>query len=106
MMRYGFLRWALRIFSWLAPRSAREAMLGDLAEEFALRAAAASPAAAARWYRRELCASPPPLTLLWTRVARAPWLATMGVALLAYVGVGVAEFLVHLALSHSSPGDA
>jgi hypothetical protein len=100
MMRHGALQVATWAFSWLAPRGQREALLGDLAEEYALRANAASAAAARSWYLRQLCTSAPPL--LWSRVARAAWLATLGVALSAYLAVGVVELLVNRAIATTS----
>ncbi|HEX3837231.1 MAG TPA: hypothetical protein VHW25_09755 [Steroidobacteraceae bacterium] len=105
-MRTRALRMATWAFSWLAPRSQREALLGDLAEEFALRAGAASAAAACRWYLRQMCASATPL--LWSRLTRTAWIATAGTALLAYIAVGLVEFMVHWAMAGSSltGGDA
>ena len=53
-MRDRALKMATWAFSWLAPRSQREALLGDLLEEYALRANAASASAARKWYLRQL----------------------------------------------------
>jgi hypothetical protein len=89
--------WAL---SWLAPRSQREALLGDLAEEYALRASTASAPAACKWYLRQVCASAAPL--LWTRLTRSAWMATLAVALFAYLAVGVVEVMVNWAIASSS----
>jgi hypothetical protein len=99
-MRHRVLQVATWAISRLAPRSEREALWGDLAEEYELRARAATSAAALRWYRQQLCASIPPL--LWARVCRASWLATTAVALLAYFAVGVVEFVVNRGISRSS----
>jgi hypothetical protein len=87
-------------FSWLVPRSEREAILGDLAEEYSLRVKAVSSGAASEWYLRQIFTSA--ASLLWARVCQAVWPATLGVALLGYIAVGVAEFVVNLAISHSS----
>lgn len=87
-------------FSWLAPRSEREALMGDLEEEYALRANAASASAACKWYLRQVCASAAPL--LWTRLTRTTWISTLGVALFAYIAVGVVELIVNWALAYSS----
>jgi hypothetical protein len=94
------VRWVGWVFSWLVPANEREALLGDLAEEYALRAQGASCAAAFRWYLRQVCVSAPPL--LWVRVARAAWPGTVGVALLAYVAVAVVEITVNWAIAHLS----
>jgi hypothetical protein len=89
--------WAL---SWLAPRDQREALLGDLAEEYALRAKAASSSMAFNWYLRQVCASAPPL--LWARLTATAWIATVGVALIAYVAVGVVEVVANWVIAGSS----
>jgi hypothetical protein len=86
--------------SWLAPRSHREALMGDLDEEYALRANTASASAAFKWYLRQVCASAAPL--LWIRLSRNAWTATLGIALLAYLAVGVAELMVNRALASLS----
>lgn len=100
MIRHRALRVATWAFSWLAPRSQREALLGDLSEEYSLRAQAGSPSAAVKWYLQQLCASVPPL--LWARISRAGWLATAGVALLAYIAVGFVELITDRAIASSS----
>jgi hypothetical protein len=89
--------WAVHVvtwfFSWLVPKDDREPLIGDLAEEYALRVRAASSSAALGWYLRQILASVPPLVRL--RVTRAAWLATLGVALLAYVAVGVMQVIIN-----------
>ncbi len=81
----------------LVPREQREALLGDLAEEYALRARASSSSAAARWYLRQICASVVPL--LWSGLTHCAWVATAGVALLAYIAIGLVELLVNSAIA-------
>jgi hypothetical protein len=98
-MRNRVPKMATWAFSWLAPRSQREALLGDLVEEYALRANAASASAARKWYLRQLYASAPPL--LWARLTRTAWISTLGVALCAYLAVGVVELMVNWALASS-----
>ena len=85
------LRAATWIFSWLVPKDVREPLMGDLAEEYARRATRSS-SAALKWHVRQMCASIP--SLVFTRLARAVWLSTLGVAVLAYLSVGVAQLLV------------
>ncbi|HEY4342528.1 MAG TPA: hypothetical protein VGM97_21505 [Steroidobacteraceae bacterium] len=77
--------------------------MGDLDEEYALRATTASSSAAFKWYLRQVCTSAPPL--LWIRLTRNAWPATLGIALLAYLAVGVAEFMVNQALAGLSGTD-
>jgi hypothetical protein len=88
------------IFSRLVPKDVREPLMGDLAEEYALRVKAVSSSAALKWYLLQICASMPPL--LWTRLTRAAWLSTLGVAFLAYFAVGVVQVLIRWAISSSS----
>jgi hypothetical protein len=95
-------RLALPVATWiisrLVPEGEREPLVGDLTEEYSLRANATSSSAALKWYVRQVCASASPL--LWVRFTRAAWLSTIGVALLAYVAVGVVEFTVDWAISN------
>jgi hypothetical protein len=100
MMRQRALHLATWALSWLAPRSQREALLGDLAEEYALRASATSSSAAFRWYLRQVCTSAPPL--LWISLTRAAWISTVGVALYAYIAIGVVEATVNWAIANSA----
>jgi hypothetical protein len=88
------------ILSRLVPQGEREPLLGDLAEEYALRANTASSSAAFKWYLQQICASAPPL--LCDRLTRAAWSATAGVALLAYIAVGLVELIVNRAISSST----
>ncbi len=88
------------ILSRLVPESEREPLVGDLTEEYALRASAASSSAALKWCLRQVCASVP--TVLWARLTRGAWISTVGVALLAYIAVGLVELIVNWAISSSS----
>jgi hypothetical protein len=98
------VHWAMWAFSRLAPHSQREALLGDLAEEYAMRATALSPSAACRWYLRQVCASVPPL--LWSRLAQPGWIVTTAVALCAYIAVGFVELIVNWAIAGASGSSA
>lgn len=99
-MHHSPLPVATWLFSWLVPKDVREPLMGDLAEEYALRVKAVSSSAALKWYLQQICASIPPL--LWTRLTRAVWLSTLGVALLAYFAVGVVQVIIRWAISSSS----
>jgi len=101
-MRHPALQVTAWIFSRLVPKDVREPLMGDLAEEYALRAQAASSSAALKWYLKQICASIPPL--LWTRLTRAAWLSTIAVALLAYIAIGVVDFVVKSALPNWTVG--
>jgi hypothetical protein len=99
-MRHRVLHVATWILSRLVPQGEREPLVGDLAEEYALRANAASSSAALKWYLQQVCASATPL--LWARLTRVAWISTVGVALLAYIAVGIIELIVNWTISRSS----
>ncbi len=88
------------ILSRFVSKRDREPLMGDLAEEYALRANTASVSAALKWYMRQICASAP--TLLFVSLMQAAWIATLGVALLAYIVAGLVELIVNRAISSSS----
>jgi hypothetical protein len=87
---------ALALATWLltrlAPEGDREPLIGDLEEEYALRARADSSYAPRLWYLRQVCSSIPPV--LRIRLSREAWLATLGVALLAYFAVGLGQLAI------------
>ena len=97
-MRHRTLRVATWALARLAPEREREPLVGDLAEEYELRAAASSSSVALKWYMLQVCTSAPPL--LWARFSRGAWISTIGVALAAYMAVGVAEITVNWAISN------
>jgi hypothetical protein len=92
-MRHFGLQVVTWIFARCVPKREREALLGDLAEEYALRMQEMSSSAALGWYLRQICVSAP--ALLWRRLTRMAWIPTAGVALLAYAAVGVMESTVN-----------
>jgi hypothetical protein len=82
------------VATWLLgcflPASYRGAILGDLVEEYEIRARSASRPAATRWFWRQVWCSIPPV--LWLGIRRGAWLTTVGVAIGAYVVAGMIEF--------------
>jgi hypothetical protein len=94
---------ALALATWLlarlAPKDDREPLIGDLEEEYALRVRADSSYAPRMWYLRQICSSIPPV--LRIRLSREAWLATLGVALLAYLAVGLGQLAVGWAIPSS-----
>ncbi|MGD2071315.1 MAG: hypothetical protein PVI57_21780, partial [Gemmatimonadota bacterium] len=60
-----------RLLGWLVPPGQRAAARGDAAEEFAERELRDGPAAAHRWYRRQVLRSVVPGMAYWTRAAGA-----------------------------------
>jgi len=100
-MRNPSLHLATWVLSRLLPENELDPLIGDLAEEYALRSKAASSSAARKWYLRQVCASVPPL--LWARLRRPMWLATFGLALAAYIAVGVVDLIVNEVISRFNP---
>jgi hypothetical protein len=96
------LKLATWILSRLVRSSDREALIGDLAEEYARRTRAGPPHAAFGWYLRQTCASFPPL--LSARLTQAMWPMTFGVALVAYLMVGGAQLLIQWAVRNMTTG--
>ena len=84
--------WLLR---WILSAADREVVLGDLAEEFALRIQ--SGHSGGSWYWRQALGSIP--RLLWKSARQGRWLRTSLVAFGAYVGAGVLESVATTALS-------
>lgn len=85
---------APRVATWLAgcvwPHADRQVVVGDLIEEYALRARSTSPSLARRWYWGQICRSVP--FALWSSIRRGSALSTLAVAAAAYVAAGVLEF--------------
>lgn len=94
------LRAATWVFSRLVPRVDREHVIGDLVEEYALRARTGSSSSAAKWYLRQICGSIVPVMRI--RLGRAVWPATLGVALRAYLVLGAAQLIVGWAFPASN----
>lgn len=85
------------------PPQPGEAMLGDLVEEYTLRADATSPSAASRWFWGQACRSLPPMA--WCALRRGEWIVSLGVALGVYLAMGVLKMGTDLAiLKLAAPG--
>lgn len=81
----------------LLPRDIGEIVVGDLNEEFVLRAQATSRARAIRWFAAQAARSVPRLLLQSLR--RWSWLKSLGVALAAWLALGLVEPYAHGVLS-------
>jgi hypothetical protein len=95
---------ALHVGTWILsrilPEGERDPLVGDLTEEYALRAKASSSSAALKWYLQQICSSVP--LVLSATLTRVAWISTIGVALLGYIAIGVVEFVANWAMSRSS----
>jgi len=85
------LRWANRILLCVLPQRDADVVVGDLAEEYGLRAKSGSASCASRWYWGQVSRSIPPL--LWAPVQRGGVFATVG----ASVGALMVQATVELA---------
>lgn len=80
-------RLAASLLRWLTPVSLREAVLGDLEEEFHEHCRGASPGAARSWYWQQVIRSSPHLVALLMRASRA--LAVLVAVTLGYATLGL-----------------
>jgi hypothetical protein len=71
------------LFGLLLRQRDREMILGDLVEERGLLAATLPARQAARWYRRQMLRSIPPV--MWANVRRGIWMKTLGAAIAGYL---------------------
>jgi hypothetical protein len=79
------------------PAPYREAMLGDLIEEYTLRAESASPFTASRWFWGQACRSAP--SMVWSWLRSRDWLTSMGIAIGVYIAMGTLKLAADLAIS-------
>jgi hypothetical protein len=75
----------------------REAMLGDLIEEYALRAESASQLTAYRWLWSQACRSVPPI--VWSTLRTGNWLISMSIATGIYIVMGMLKLAADLTIS-------
>lgn len=85
----------------VAPAPYRDAVLGDLIEEYALRAESASPLSASRWFWSQACRSIP--SMVWSSLRsqlRSPdWLVSMSIAMSVYIVMGMLKYAADLTIS-------
>ena len=86
------------------PERDREAILGDLIEEYELRARSTTRWIVSRWYWGQVCRSIP--RMVWGSVSRGRWLPTLGVAMGAYIAAGALELAGTVVISKLLTPDA
>jgi hypothetical protein len=86
------------VLACVAAPADREAAVGDLTEEYAIRVRGSSPLRAAWWYWGQVVRSAP--WLIWTTVRRGGWFGTLCVALAACVCQAGVELSVRAAITH------
>jgi hypothetical protein len=89
-------RWASRAIAQLVPLHTLDAALGDLAEEYALRAQSTSAFAVWRWYWGQIARSMP--QMMWIDIRRQGWAATFAVALGGWLIASIVELIADGAL--------
>jgi hypothetical protein len=79
------------------PNPYREAVLGDLIEEYKLRIESTSRFAASRWFWSQTCRSVP--SIVWSSIRSGNWLISMSIAMGVYIFMGTLKFVADLMLS-------
>jgi len=86
-----------RLLESVVPARYREAMLGDLIEEYYLRAESASPLTASRWIWSQACRSV--ASIAWSSLRGGNWLISMSIAAAVYVVVRLLELAADVTIS-------
>ncbi len=81
----------------VVPARYREAMLGDLMEEYNLRAESASPRIASRWVWSQAGRSV--ASIAWSSLRSGNWLVSMSIAAGVYLVMAILKLAVDLAIS-------
>lgn len=87
------VRWAIRAFASVVPPRDVDVLIGDLEEEYALRAQSAAPRVIAVWYWSQVARSVP--FLMWISVRRGGLLATIATAVIACLAQAIVEGATH-----------
>jgi len=95
-MRRWLSTWTHHAIAQLVPVQAFDAALGDLAEEYTLRAQRTSSLRAARWYWGQIVRSMP--QMMWIDIRRGGVLATFAIACGAWLVASVVESIADAAL--------
>ena len=103
MRRYSLPAYACWLFEAILPDPYREAMLGDLIEEYTLRIESTSPFTASRWFWSQACRSVP--SMVWSSLRRGNCFISMGVALGVYIFMGTLKFAADLMISKLAAPD-
>jgi hypothetical protein len=75
----------------------RDALLGDLIEEYALRAESASPLTASRWFWSQAWRSV--ASLVWSWLRGGDWFISMSIAMGVYIAMGMLKFAADATIS-------
>jgi hypothetical protein len=90
----AFVCWLLES---VVPVRYREVMLGDLIEEYTLRAESTSPLTASRWLWSQACRSVS--SILWFSLRSGNWLISMSIATGVYIVMGMLKLTADLMIA-------
>jgi len=90
-------RWTVRLLERVLPPEVAGALVGDLLEEYALRARSAHPISVKQWYWAQLIGSAAPLVC--AAVARGRWLLPVAVGFAAYAVVDATKVAADAAVA-------
>jgi hypothetical protein len=89
MSASDFVNLAGRVFARLVPERYRDALVGDLVEEYNLRLASGTSEGAVRWFYRQLVCSL--ASIVQTAVLRGDWAVSLAVAVGVYITMAAFE---------------
>jgi hypothetical protein len=81
----------------VVPTPHREAMLGDLIEEYTLRAESTSPFTASRWFWSQTCRSVP--SMVWSSLRSRDCLISISIAMSVYIVMEILAYAADLTIS-------
>jgi len=97
MKRYSLPAFACSLLEFVLPGPYREAVLGDLIEEYTLRSESTSRFAASRWFCSQACRSVPPM--VWSSLRSRDCLISISTAMGVYIVMKILEHGAELAIS-------
>ena len=81
----------------VVPTSYREAILGDLIEEYTLRTESTSRFTVSRWFWSQTCRSAP--SMVWSSLRSRDCLISISIAVGVYIVMEILEYAAHLTIS-------
>ncbi len=97
MRRYSPPAFACWVLESVLPDRHREAILGDLIEEYTLRLESTSPFSASRWFWSQACRSVPPT--VWSSLRSRDCLISISIAMSVYIVMKILEYAADLTIS-------
>jgi|SRR5579863_857336 len=98
MRRYSPPTFACWLLESVLPDPYREAILGDLIEEYSLRVDSTSPSTASRWFWSQTCRSVP--WIAWSSLRARNCFISISTAMGVYIFMGILKFAADLIISN------